>query len=1078
MADTKSFVFENHFHPYVGMLVDRLNQQSVDGLLDLACQQVRESFFDKIYDPNDPSTPGEDPRFKVVCSPKNIDVSESGPYSVYNWELFFHAPLAIAVHLSKNQRFAEAQRWFHHIFDPTETDATAPVPDRFWKFVRFRCPQPGDMPRVDELVAVLSRPPSDLGDEERKLLDSAAKSYEGLRREPFRPHRVARTRVVAYQYYVVMKYLDNLIAWGDGLFRLDTAESINEATQLYVLASNILGPRPQEVPRHRSAPRMSYRQLKDAGLQSFGNALVELENQLPFARTPAPTPAGASASATPLLGIGRSLYFCVPRNDHLVGYWDTVADRLFKIRNCQDITGTARQLSLFAPAPDPGLLARATAAGIDIAAAVAGTRAPTSPVRAALLIQKALEIAAEVKSAGAALLSAMDKRDGEELARLRQGHEIGMARLTRDVRFLGWKEAEANTEALLRTRAMTFARYRHFQLLLGRPESEVDKLRDIGLTRQPVTEETFPQVLQQLVGQYATAIVQESRPAPRLARDGDPQVQAGAQSQGSLDLIPNEFAELNVHLPMVRNMQERATTIDVIYGVLGMLPNMGIDLEPLGIGGHVEYGGPLLSSVGRTLATAIRGAAEQVSHDGSRAAKIAGYQRRDLDFVQASNQAALELMQNGRQLIAALVREQAARRDYDVAGDQIRLAKQVDSFLATKDTNTELYTWLRGEVARSFAELYRTAVDVARSAEQAVKRELMRPEIDDKTFIGYSHWDTGRRGLQAGERLHHDLIQLQLAYIENNRREFEMTTHVSLRMLDPHALLELRSCGACQFTVPEWLYDLETTGHYLRRIRTVALSLPAVTGPYTSIAATLSLQHSSIRREPRLLDGKYTRAPGEDSRFLDYPGTLESVVTSSAVRDSGLFDVAARDERYLPFEGAGAISTWALSLPGDLRTFDYTSISDAVLHISYTSRPGVRSDAVVTDLRERFAAVDGKALARSLSLRHDFPSEWARFLAGAANLSLRIDKSWFPYFAQSASITLQAIELYGIVGDKLVPGPSPADVDALRDLNAQLAAEGAFTLAVAEDNDIVRRDQTSADPYLIVRYTIRRGATG
>jgi hypothetical protein len=1073
MADTKSFVFENHFHPYVGMLVERLNEQSVDGLLDLSVQQVSEPFFERIYDPNDPAAPGEDPSFKVASVPKNIDVGEAGPYSVYNWELFFHAPVAIAVHLSKNQRFAEAQRWFHHIFDPTDTDATAPVPNRFWKFVRFRDPRPGDMPRVDELVAVLSRPPAELGPEELILLASAALSYEAVRREPFRPHRVARTRVVAYQYYVVMKYLENLIAWGDSLFRLDTAESINEATQLYVLAGNILGPRPAEVPRHRAAPRMTYRQLKEAGLGPFGNALVELENQLPFARTTAPA-AGSGANGAALLGIGRSLYFCVPRNDQLIGYWDIVADRLFKIRHCQDITGVVRRLSLFAPALDPGLLARATAAGIDVAGAVAGTRAPASPVRATLLIQKALEITAEVKAAGAALLSAMERRDGEQLARLRQGHEIGMAQLARDVRFLSWKEAEANTEALLRARAVTFARYRHFQLLLGRPESEVDKLRDVGLTREPVTEQTFAGVHEKLVGQYAIEIAQESRPAPRLARDGDPGVQAGAQSQGSLDLIANEFAELNIHLPAARDKQQEATDIDVTYGVLGMMPNMGIDIEPFGLGGHVEFGGPLLSAVGRTLASAARGAADQDIYEGSRAAKIAGYQRRDLDFVQQSNQAALELMASGRQLIAALVHEQVARRDYDASGDQIKRAEEVDAFLASKDTNTELFTWLCGEVTRSFAERFRMAVDVARAAEQAVKRELMRPELDETTFIGFSHWDTGRRGLQAGERLHHDLTRLHLAYMEHNRREFELTTHVSLRMLNPLALLELRARGACQFTVPEWLFDLETPGHYFRRIHSVALSLPAVTGPYTSVAATLSLQRSSIRRDPGLLDNRYARAAGEDPRFLDYPGALQSVVTSSAVRDAGLFDAGASDDRYLPFEGAGAVSTWALSLPADLRTFDYTSISDAVLHISYTARPGVRADAVVTDLRERFAAAANQTqpLARSFSLRHDFPSEWAAFLAGDPGLSVRIEKSWFPYFTQAATISLRGVELYGISGDELVPGPSPVAADALPALDAELAAAGGFTLAVPADDAVVRRDK-AADPYLIVRYTIR-----
>lgn len=1060
MADT--FVFENHFHPYVGMLVERLNQQSVDGLLDLDMQKVSEQFFAEIYRPNDPAAPGGDPRFAVQFSPKNIDVSELGPYSVYNWELFFHAPVTIAVHLSKNQRFAEAQRWFHHVFDPTETDTAEPVPKRFWKFIRFYQATPADLPRVDELVAIMSRPLGELTDAQKDMLAAAAIGYEGLRRAPFEPHRVARTRVVAYQYYVVMKYVDNLVAWGDSLFRLDTAEAINEATQLYVLAANILGPRPVETPGHRVTPRLSYRRLKDsipAGgkLGALGDALVTLENQLPFLRTPAAgapvTPPGTAA----LFGLGRSLFFGVPRNDQLVGYWDTVGDRLFKIRHGQDITGTARALALFAPPLDPGLLSQAVAAGVDVAGAVAGVSTPASPLRATVLIQKALDLAGEVRSAGSQLLQAMEKHDGEELARLRQRHEISMAQLTRDVRMLTWKEAEANTEALLRSRSTVFARFRHFQLLLGRPEAEVDKLRDVSLEpRLPVTAATFPAVLGQLVGRFARTIALEQRPAPRLARDNDPQVQSGNESQGSLDLIANEHRELNVHMPASRRFQEEATAVDIIHGVLGMLPTLGLDIEPFGVGGHVEAGGPMLSAVGRTLASALRGQADQETYDGGRAAKIAGYQRRDLDLVYQSNQAALELMQNGRQLIAALVHEQVARQDYGAAGAQVARAQETDAYLATKDTGTELYTWLRGEVAKSFAELYRTAVDVARSAEQAVKRELMRPEVEDVSYIGYTHWDNGRHGLQAGERLHQDVTRLQLAYLQNNRREFELTKHVSLRMLDPLALLELRGRGQCQFEVPEWLFDLDTPGHYLRRLRTVALSLPAVTGPYTSVAATLTLQRSAVRRSANLLDGKYTRSAGGDARFLDYPGALASVVTSSGVHDAGLFDPTAHDDRYLPFENAGAISTWVLSLPGELRSFDYGSISDAVLHLGYTARAGVRGDAVVTDLRQRFAAAAATTLARSFSLRHDFPAEWARFQAQGGDLTVALDQSWFPYFAQSARLTVVAVELYGLTGNDLARGAAPAVHDR--------------TVTVPGGDPMLAQD-----PYLIVRYTISEG---
>jgi hypothetical protein len=194
------------------------------------------------------------------------------------------------------------------------------------------------------------------------------------------------------------------------------------------------------------------------------------------------------------------------------------------------------------------------------------------------------------------------------------------------------------------------------------------------------------------------------------------------------------------------------------------------------------------------------------------------------------------------------------------------------------------------------------------------------------------------------------------------------------------------------------------------------------------------------------------------------------VVTSTGVRDAGLFQPAARDERYAPFEGAGAISAWQLTLPAELRRFDYSTIADAVLHLDYTARPGVRQDAVVADLQRRFAAATERTLARSISLRHDLPSAWAAFQAGQP-LSARMDKEWLPYYAQTATVTVQAVELYGISGSDLTRGPSPVDAAAAAALTQELAETGACTVAVPEDGAVVRRDGT-ADPYLVVRYTI------
>src|SRR6185436_16564717 len=98
---------------------------------------------------------------------------------------------------------------------------------------------------------------------------------------PFKPHLVARLRISAYMKAVVMRYIDNLIAWGDQLFRRDTLESINEATQLYILAAQILGRRQENIPARAKAKIQTFHTLDDnEALNSLSNAMVEIESFL------------------------------------------------------------------------------------------------------------------------------------------------------------------------------------------------------------------------------------------------------------------------------------------------------------------------------------------------------------------------------------------------------------------------------------------------------------------------------------------------------------------------------------------------------------------------------------------------------------------------------------------------------------------------------------------------------------------------------------------------------------------------------------------------------------------------------
>jgi Tc toxin complex TcA C-terminal TcB-binding domain len=82
---------------------------------------------------------------------------------------------------------------------------------------------------------------------------------------------------------------------------------------------------------------------------------------------------------------------------------------------------------------------------------------------------------------------------------------------------------------------------------------------------------------------------------------------------------------------------------------------------------------------------------------------------------------------------------------------------------------------MQSELSRLCYEYYRFAFDLARKAERMVKHELMRPELDGTQFVKFNYWDSGHRGLLSGEALYLDRKRLELAYHENNQREFELT---------------------------------------------------------------------------------------------------------------------------------------------------------------------------------------------------------------------------------------------------------------------------------------------------------------
>lgn len=296
--------FKNFFHPYVGALIKQLNATTFQKMLDPG---FLHGLFAK-YAAADYAPTANNLSMTATIEPKSIDTSIGGPYAVYNWELLYHLPVAVAVHLSNNQRFAEAQKWFHLVFDPTNTDASVAGQPVFWRSFVFN--GAGAAQSIQTLLNTLdSTAPADAAAKAQTV-----SAYTAMLANPFDPYAVARNRQSAFQWYVVMKYLDNLIAWGDNLFLQDTIETINEATLCYVLAANLLGERPMAMPQPGVKSAKNFRQLRQAGLDAMSNAMIDLEAQFPFNLTPPASQAGSGADQSgALFGIGRALYFCVPQ---------------------------------------------------------------------------------------------------------------------------------------------------------------------------------------------------------------------------------------------------------------------------------------------------------------------------------------------------------------------------------------------------------------------------------------------------------------------------------------------------------------------------------------------------------------------------------------------------------------------------------------------------------------------------------------------------------------------------------------------------------------------------------------------
>ncbi|NEO79936.1 neuraminidase-like domain-containing protein [Moorena sp. SIO4G3] len=772
--------------------------------------------------------------------------------------------------------------------------------DRFWRYLPFR----GHT--LEKLKGILTD-------------EQAIQAYNN---NPFDPHAIARLRIGAYEKAIVMKYIDNLLDWGDNLFAQDTWESITQATMLYLLAYDLLGHKPEDVGKCQSSESETFDDIKEQyDGKNIPQFLIELEHHV-----------GNSQSLTltshPFNDINA--YFCVSENEQFTAYWDRVQDRLYKIRHCENIEGVVRQLALFEPPIDPNQLVRAVAGGNTPMSVVSGLTAEVPNYRFDYMLERAKNITSTLIQLGSSLLSALEKKDAEQIALLRATQEPAILRLIQTTKEKQIKEAQANLDSLNKSLDAANNRVTHYQGLI-----------DGGLSSH---EKDNERLMESAIAFEATAAISHTISSP-------------------------------------------VYSVPTIFGF--------------------SDGGFKPADIIRAIGEAAQSTAGVLNQSSQLTATFAQFDRREEDWQLQLQIAQDEVSQIEKQIAASKINIEIATSELTSHQKSIEQADEVENFFKNKFTTTDLYQWMVSRLSTLYFQTFKIAQDMALAAQKAYQYELNQ----DETYIQFDYWDSLHKGLLAGESLMLGLNQLEKAYIEGNSRYLEIEKTISLLQLNPQAFQQFKDTGKCEFKLSEKLFDFDFPGHYCRQIKTIAISIPAVVGPYQNIKATLTQTSNKTLLQPNVNAVEYLLSGGEnppdESILRSNWRRNQKIAISRGANDNGLFELNFRDERYLPFEGTGAVSTWELSLPKQTNPIDFDTISDVIITLSYTALDGgdkFRKDVTNLEPLQRYSE------AYYFNLKQAFPGEWHTFMnlntdRNSQKLTFTISSEIIPPHIEDAKLT-------------------------------------------------------------------------
>ncbi|CBW76667.1 Insecticidal toxin complex protein TccB (plasmid) [Mycetohabitans rhizoxinica HKI 454] len=550
-------------------------------------------------------------------------------------------------------------------------------------------------------------------------------------------------------------------------------------------------------------------------------------------------------------------HFLPPYNDVLLGYWDKLELRLYNLRHNLSLDGQPLNLPLYATPVDPAELQRQQAGGDDASSGVMSSQGHVQGWRYPLVADRARSAVGLLTQFGSSLQLALERQDNEKMTLLLQTQQQIVLKQQADLQQSNLKGLQHSLSALQASRDGATLRQSHFRNLI---DGNLSAAEIAGLTLRSTAMTT------------------------NLAATG--LLIAG----GVADAVPNTFGLAN---------------------------------------GGSQWGAPVLGTAHATQAVAV---AQDQSAGISEV--TASYQRRQEEWQLQHDIAKNEVTQLDAQIKSLTEQIAMAQKQIALAETEQAHAQALYEFQTTRFTGQALYNWLAARLSALYYQLYDVTLPICLQAKAALVQELGDQDTDGVFRVPV--WDNLWQGLLAGEGLSVELQKLDSIWLARGAMGLEATRTVSLATLfgaetfkdklqtvldgnpvDPSGGVRLSlTDNIFQATLDLSVLELDKSYNMkgkTRRIKSVAVTLPTLLGPYQDIEATL-------------IFGK------------------ETATLSHGLNDSGRFVTDLNDSRFLPFEGMD-VTQGTLSLnifhagkdDGAQRDV-VANLNDIIVHLHYIIR--------------------------------------------------------------------------------------------------------------------------------------------